>query len=182
MTPNQLAEEVASVVERAQGRIKGVGADQYHDGSGRQKFENLEISELVEYSIEESLDFVNYGAMLTLRLDDLKAAMETGSMDLAADSMIRWIDSVMPDASGFSFVDKMLEEVGELIGFKIEKPEGWNPGLVDLKELPDCVLCFVAIAHKAGINLGLKMHEKMAINRSRKQVRQPDGTYHHVTE
>jgi hypothetical protein len=74
MTSQELADEVARVVADAQSRILTVGADQYTEPDG-QKFESMPLANLVEYVREEALDLVNYGVMLSIRVERLKAAM-----------------------------------------------------------------------------------------------------------
>lgn len=78
MTPQDLADEVAVVVERAQSRVgpNSIGAQQYSVEGQPQKFETMDLLGLVDYSIEETLDLVNYGVMLTIRLDRLRDQIE----------------------------------------------------------------------------------------------------------
>lgn len=71
MTSEQLADEVARVVVDAQQRVLGVGHDQYANGD-EQKFEIMNLLDLIEYAREETLDLVNYGVMLTLRIERLR--------------------------------------------------------------------------------------------------------------
>lgn len=76
MNSTQLADEVNRIVYRAQSRVLGVGRDQYvtRDALGEevQKFEGMDLDALIEYAIEETLDHINYGVMLTLRLERLR--------------------------------------------------------------------------------------------------------------
>lgn len=72
MTSEQLAAEVARIVADAQNRILGVGAEQYTESDG-QRFESMELADLVDYVREETLDLINYGVMLTIRIDRIKA-------------------------------------------------------------------------------------------------------------
>lgn len=76
MTSQELAEAVEDVVARAQSRVTGIGAEQYSQGT-TQKFETMTLEGLVDYAIEETLDLVNYGVMLTIRLDRLRTALES---------------------------------------------------------------------------------------------------------
>lgn len=73
----QLADEVNRIVYRAQSRVLGVGHEQYvtRDANGEevQKFETMDLDALIEYAIEETLDHINYGVMLTLRLERLRS-------------------------------------------------------------------------------------------------------------
>ena len=78
MTPQELANEVATVVSRAQERVGpgSIGAEQYHVDGQPQRFETMPIDGLIEYATEETLDLVNYGVMLTIRLDRLRRVLE----------------------------------------------------------------------------------------------------------
>jgi hypothetical protein len=80
MTSEQLAAEVARVVGDAQSRILGVGAEQYTEAEG-QKFERMAIPDLLEYVREETLDLVNYGVMLTIRIERLQVAIAEATRD-----------------------------------------------------------------------------------------------------
>lgn len=76
MTPSELAAEVAETVALAQGRITGIGADQYHDAAtGRQLFEDLPLPELLRFAEEEALDLVNYAVMARIRYARLRAVL-----------------------------------------------------------------------------------------------------------
>ena len=66
------------VIEAAQERILGVGAEQYTEGD-KQRFETMPLPELVEYCREEALDLINYGVMLTLRIETLADAVESAT-------------------------------------------------------------------------------------------------------
>jgi uncharacterized protein (UPF0264 family) len=74
MKSDELAIEISRVVSDAQARVLGVGAEQY-ERDGQQKFEAMPMWELVEYAREEALDLVNYGVMLTLRIERLADVM-----------------------------------------------------------------------------------------------------------
>ncbi len=67
MTSEELAETVADTIRATTARVLGVGADQYDDGSGTQKFETLAPSELAEWLIEEADDLIVYAIMLRIR-------------------------------------------------------------------------------------------------------------------
>ena len=74
MNSNELAHEVGRVVEQAQARITGIGADQYDMGD-TQKFESMSLDELLACAQEETLDLVNYGVMLTILLERTREAL-----------------------------------------------------------------------------------------------------------
>jgi hypothetical protein len=67
VTSEELAETVANTIQATTARILGVGAAQYDDGSGTQKFETLAPSELAEWLIEEADDLIVYAIMLRIR-------------------------------------------------------------------------------------------------------------------
>jgi hypothetical protein len=78
MNPQELADEVAAVVKRAQDRVGpgSIGAQQYHVEGQPQTFERMELDALLEYAIEETLDLINYGVMLTIRLDRMRESLK----------------------------------------------------------------------------------------------------------
>jgi len=67
-----LAEEVAATIRRCQIRVKGVGDEQYSEGD-TQKFEHMEMSDLLTWALEECDDAVVYAVMLGIRFRKLKA-------------------------------------------------------------------------------------------------------------
>lgn len=67
MTSEELAETVAETIRATTARILGVGAAQYDDGSGTQKFETLPAAELAAWLIEEADDLIVYAIMLRIR-------------------------------------------------------------------------------------------------------------------
>ncbi|MEV5079263.1 hypothetical protein AB0K74_10660 [Streptomyces sp. NPDC056159] len=71
MTSEELADEVGNFIRECQGRILGVGADQYDEGHG-QKFETMPMAELVVWAREEAQDLAVYAAMLDIRLKRLE--------------------------------------------------------------------------------------------------------------
>lgn len=76
MTPQELSDAVAEVVADAQARVgpDSIGARQYHVEGQPQRFESMPFADLIEYVREEALDLVNYGVMLTIRIQRLKDA------------------------------------------------------------------------------------------------------------
>ena len=68
MTSDELAQQVAAFTIRACARVTGVGAEQYDDGTGVQRFETLPIEELFDWAHEELEDIVVYATMLSLKL------------------------------------------------------------------------------------------------------------------
>ena len=67
MTSEELADVVADTIRATTARVLGVGAAQYDDGSGTQKFETLPPAELAEWLIEEADDLIVYAIMLRIR-------------------------------------------------------------------------------------------------------------------
>lgn len=74
MTSQQLSDEVGHWVAYCQSRITGVGNDQYSTET-HQKFEAMELTDLIEYSLEELADQVNYATMLGIRLRRIQGAL-----------------------------------------------------------------------------------------------------------
>jgi hypothetical protein len=72
---NGITDEEEWVIEQAQKRILGVGNEQYSEGD-KQKFETMPLPRLAQYCEEETLDLVNYGVMLTIRVRRLEAIIE----------------------------------------------------------------------------------------------------------
>lgn len=67
MTSEELAATVADTIRATTARVLGVGAAQYDDGSGTQKFETLPPVELAAWLIEEADDLIVYAIMLRIR-------------------------------------------------------------------------------------------------------------------
>ena len=74
MTSEQLADAVEQAVRAARHRVLGVGAHQYDDGSGTQKFETLPAAELASWLLEEADDLIVYAVMLRIRAAQFAAA------------------------------------------------------------------------------------------------------------
>lgn len=74
MTSEELAQTVADTIRATTERIRGVGAAQYDDGSGTQKFETLPPAELAAWLIEEADDLIVYAIMLRIRAARFAAA------------------------------------------------------------------------------------------------------------
>jgi hypothetical protein len=74
MTSEQLADEVQRAIMACRDRVLGVGADQYDDGSGTQKFETLPAAELAAWLLEEADDLIVYAVMLRIRSAKFAAA------------------------------------------------------------------------------------------------------------
>lgn len=75
LSSEELGEFCVEFNSEAQGRINGVGNKQYSQG-GFQKFETMELDELLEYAEEEVLDIANYAAMMFIRLRRLRQALD----------------------------------------------------------------------------------------------------------
>lgn len=74
MTSEDLAEAVAQVISDCGERIMGVGADQYSEDES-QRFERMRLTMLIDYVNEEALDLVNYGVMVSIRMQRLRRAV-----------------------------------------------------------------------------------------------------------
>lgn len=75
MTPQELADQVTSVVENLRSRIVGTGAEQY-DISGTQKIELKSPSQLLWETVEELDDAIVYLAHLRARMAEMHAEWE----------------------------------------------------------------------------------------------------------
>jgi hypothetical protein len=75
MSSEDLQDFTVQFNEEAQARIKGPGNDEY-TMDGHQKFEEMELDELIEYAEEEVLDLANYCAMLFIRLRRIRNALD----------------------------------------------------------------------------------------------------------
>jgi len=67
MTSEEPAASIEAAVRAARHRILGIGAAQYGDGSGVQRFETLPAAELTEWLIEEADDLIAYTVLLRIR-------------------------------------------------------------------------------------------------------------------
>lgn len=74
MTSEELAEAVAQVIADCGERIMTVGAEQYSEEDS-QRFERMKLTDLIEYVNEEALDLVNYGVMVSIRMQRLGRAV-----------------------------------------------------------------------------------------------------------
>lgn len=75
MTSEQTAAVVGEFMAFCQSRILGVGDEQYGEGT-HQKFEAMALDELIEYTVEELADIVNYSTFLYVRLSRIREALE----------------------------------------------------------------------------------------------------------
>jgi hypothetical protein len=76
VTSQELADEVTQAITSCRARVLGVGAEQYDDGSGTQKFETLPMAELERWMEEEVDDMIVYAVMLRIRLRRMMAVLE----------------------------------------------------------------------------------------------------------
>jgi len=67
----QLAKEVRAVVKECEKRILGIGHEQY-GRTDPQKFETIQLSDLLAMALEELQDVVVYATMLTIRIKRLQ--------------------------------------------------------------------------------------------------------------
>lgn len=76
MKPEELAAEVGQTVRLAQERIKGIGAEQYAQPDGTQKFETMNLDDLLQMAEEEALDLINYAVMMRIRFARWRRQLE----------------------------------------------------------------------------------------------------------
>lgn len=75
MSSEALAKYVGEFIERATARVVGVGKDQYDEGEF-QKFEAMPITDLLDMLQEELQDAAVYAAMLDIRINRYRNALE----------------------------------------------------------------------------------------------------------
>lgn len=75
MSSEDLADATEEFIAFCSNRIKGVGDKQYSE-DGFQKFEAMDLNELLEYIKEEIGDIPNYCTMLYIRIMRLQQALE----------------------------------------------------------------------------------------------------------
>ena len=74
MTSHELSEEVATAALAVMHRIETVGARQYEEATGKQRFEEMPLADLYQEGMEELEDIIAYAVMLRVRLLKLKEA------------------------------------------------------------------------------------------------------------
>lgn len=72
MDSRGLADAVEELIRECRERVMGVGDQQYSEGT-TQKFEKMDLRELVEWAYEEIDDVVVYAAMIRIRLGRIMA-------------------------------------------------------------------------------------------------------------
>lgn len=75
MTSEEFADSVDVIVRSLRTRILGVGAEQYDDGSGVQRFEGRALDCILIDAIEEIDDLIVYAAQLRLRVMALRDSL-----------------------------------------------------------------------------------------------------------
>lgn len=71
MTSEEFADSVDVIVRSLRTRILGVGAEQYDDGSGVQRFESRSLPLILGDALEEVDDLIVYLAQVRLRIMEL---------------------------------------------------------------------------------------------------------------
>jgi hypothetical protein len=88
-----LAHEVDLTVQRCKARVLGVGDSQYSQGD-TQKFETMEFSELIDWTLEELDDVVVYAVMLGIQVRRLRETLDEQSIIRARPgSGMKWLIS-----------------------------------------------------------------------------------------
>lgn len=75
MTSEDLAVYVDAFIREAQARVRGVGDQQYSEGT-HQKFEAMHPDELFAWAQEEMQDIAVYAAMLDIRIRRIREALK----------------------------------------------------------------------------------------------------------
>ncbi len=71
MTSEEHADAVEAILASLRGRIMGVGAEQYDDGSGVQRFEGRVLGDIVTDAVEEIDDLIVYLCQIRMRVTSL---------------------------------------------------------------------------------------------------------------
>jgi hypothetical protein len=109
MTSEELARRVEELIRRTSSRVTGIGDEQYSHGD-TQKFEMLNILELIDWTLEEVEDTVVYAAMQHIRLARLREAVETAIRNIGSTTYIEngrvqaAIHGIQPESSAQSAV------------------------------------------------------------------------------
>lgn len=78
MTTEEFDTKVMEIIQnRISERIKGVGADQYVQPDGSQRFESRLITDIIVDALEEVEDLIVYACQLHIRLQTLNSALKT---------------------------------------------------------------------------------------------------------
>jgi hypothetical protein len=93
-TPETLAAAVASIVEEAQARILGIGAEQYHTEGEPQKFETMSVEAMIEYMAEELLDQINYSVMNLIKLRRVAEAYSYLRVSVSLETVTAWTEAL----------------------------------------------------------------------------------------
>lgn len=89
------------------------------------------------------------------------------TLDSIVHEIVRWQRRQFPNSSTASAIDHLKEEIDELA----ENPDG--------EEWADCMFLLLAISDRAGIDRAVALERKLAINRARTWIEQPDGSFRH---
>lgn len=76
MTSLALAQYVEEFIHGATERVCGVGHDQYDQGADGQRFEHMNLLELMDWADEELQDVAVYAAMLSIRVRRMRLEFE----------------------------------------------------------------------------------------------------------
>jgi hypothetical protein len=118
VTSEELAKEIMNAVVAVQGRILGVGKEQYDQGD-EQKFERMSFRELIQYAREEVEDGIAYNVMLRWKLGQMEKALSAAYAGYEENPgrHVKQAESVftpMPPTEAKAAVDKFEESYPEL--------------------------------------------------------------------
>jgi hypothetical protein len=100
MSSEELAQACAEYIAECAGRIRGVGNDQYYDG-GHQKFETMELDELLQGTLEEIQDIANYATFLHIRIRRIQEALrDVDDLGQGSDEEFEQTDYSVEDFNG----------------------------------------------------------------------------------
>lgn len=75
MNSTEFSDQVGNIVTALKHRIVGIGADQYEQPDGTQRFETRPLEQIVIDALEEVDDLIVYGAQLRIRLEHLQQTL-----------------------------------------------------------------------------------------------------------
>ncbi len=97
--------------------------------------------------------------------------IDLSSFEAAQDRIASWADSLMPDRTPEQALRKLIED---------EIPELLEGGGNDPLEWADVFILVLDCAKLRGIDIVKAVHEKMAINESRRWIVKPNGLIQHI--
>jgi hypothetical protein len=76
VTTEEFDSHVIETIKRVSHRVTGIGADQYVQPDGTQRFESRLIADIITDAMEEVEDLIVYSCQLHIRLQTLESALK----------------------------------------------------------------------------------------------------------